>query len=99
MSRRSQIKAKLTRTVDPVQPPTATPEAIARPTTCPACGSTNRAPYAGHKQELDYAGEFEGRPYNKVVWRRTRCLDCGQARLDKSHELVAESRGETAQPD
>jgi hypothetical protein len=53
---------------------------------CKKCGSVNRAPYFNVRR-LDYAGVTpDGRTYKQVVWRRTRCLDCGQYRDDKSYE-------------
>jgi hypothetical protein len=53
------------------------------PAACPGCKSTRREPYRdGIVQTLDFGGEIETpegpRPYNRVVWRRTRCSDCGQ---------------------
>ncbi len=50
------------------------------------CGSTRRAPYSNVRTH-DCPGETpDGVAYSRVVWRRTRCLDCGQARDDKSFE-------------
>jgi len=53
--------------------------AISLPPACPACNSTNREAYKdGIVDERNIAGDIDGRPYNRVVWRRTRCIDCGQ---------------------
>ena len=55
-------------------------------TQCNACSSSNREPYFG-KIERGIAGVLsDGREYSHVVWRRTRCRDCGQARIDRSYE-------------
>jgi hypothetical protein len=53
---------------------------------CKSCGSTRRSQYV-NRREHEYSGTTsDGRPYTKVVWRRTRCLDCGQVRDDKTYE-------------
>ena len=53
---------------------------------CPSCGSLQREPYH-NVRTLDFAGIApDGRPFTRVVWRRTRCRDCGQARDDKTFE-------------
>jgi predicted Zn-ribbon and HTH transcriptional regulator len=59
------------------------PAADVLPSSCPKCGSTNREPYSGQPREFKYAGEHEGRPYTRIVYRSTRCRDCGQARVDR----------------
>jgi len=57
-------------------------------TRCRKCGSTDREPYFG-KRTLDYAGTTpDGKPYTRVVWRRTVCRSCGQHRMDKSYEYT-----------
>jgi ribosomal protein L32 len=61
--------------VEPPQPPPLSK--------CPKCGSTRRAPY-WQKVERAISGVKDGKLYSKVVWRRTKCLDCGQHRRDKS---------------
>jgi hypothetical protein len=75
-------------------PPIATPPAVTdqvnvqlvQPSRCRACGSTERSPYSNVRR-LDHAGLApDGRPYKQVVWRRTTCLKCNQARDDKSFE-------------
>jgi len=49
------------------------------PAACPVCNSTRRQPYKdGIVAEYYMTGEIDGRPYNRVIWRRTRCLDCDQ---------------------
>ena len=68
--------------------PAAEPRVVvdAEPRACPKCGSARRSGYA-HVRGFDYPGVLpSGRKYNRVVWRNCRCLDCGQVRVDRSHE-------------
>lgn len=66
-------------------------QSVAHVSRCKKCGSTRRAPYHGRK-ELSFAGlDKDAQPYTHVVWRRTACLDCGQARVDR----VTENRPQT----
>jgi hypothetical protein len=52
---------------------------------CPRCQSTRRAAYR-NPQRQEYAGvDAAGRPYTAIVRRRTRCLDCGLPRIDRTH--------------
>ena len=54
--------------------------AISLPAACPTCGSTRREPYReGVLNDQRIAGEIRGHIYNRVVWRNTRCADCGQS--------------------
>lgn len=53
--------------------------AVSLPAACPTCGSTRREPYqTGPVYEHFCDGVIDGRKYNRLVWRRTRCEDCGQ---------------------
>lgn len=53
---------------------------------CVKCGSTQRDGYY-HRQELEQSGtDAQGKPYTHVVWRRTKCLACGQHRVDRTYE-------------
>lgn len=64
----------------------------AMPSACRKCGSTNREKYWKTKV-LDAAGVTHDptpRPFNKIVLRWTRCADCGQIRIDRSHEFLPE---------
>lgn len=55
---------------------------------CQKCGSTDRTPYNRTTTiERQIAGEHDGQPFSHVVWRRTSCRNCGQARQDKTFEL------------
>lgn len=59
-----------------------TPEVEVIPSACPKCGSTNHAGYNSTK-ERDIAGTLrDGRTYRRIVWKRTKCLDCDQNRVD-----------------
>ena len=49
-------------------------------TTCPKCKSTSREGYSAIKT-MDLNG-------NKVSWKRTKCKDCGQRRMDKTIEAL-----------
>lgn len=56
---------------------------VCLPPACPTCGSTRREPYKSHVSEFRFEGTAQGpdgtaRRYNRVVWRPTKCLDCGQ---------------------
>lgn len=60
--------------------------AVAVPSRCNACGSTERGPYLG-KTELEFGGvDSEGRPFTHIVRRRVRCTNCEQQRIDVTRE-------------
>jgi len=85
--RRSKTQSARTRT--PGRPrPTAgpTPVVVVEPSRCKKCGSTDREHYS-HTTVRDIAGvRPDGMAYSKIFWRRTRCQNCGQARIDKTYE-------------
>lgn len=56
---------------------------------CKRCGSSRRRPYQSDPTTLRAGGTdpITGQPYTHVIWRRTSCLDCGQARIDKCYEF------------
>lgn len=56
---------------------------------CPRCESTRRSEYLD-RQLQEYSGTNLGRKYNRIVRRRTRCLDCGQLRIDRAFEFEPE---------
>ncbi len=58
------------------------------PSACPCCHSTKRKKYNGVVREMIHEGELNGVKYNRIQWKRTECLDCGQHRTDRIHELV-----------
>lgn len=64
---------------------------VCRPSRCRKCGSTNRTPYVGSPRVQQYAGVYDGQPYQRIVRRRTSCQDCGQARCDISYESDGEA--------
>jgi len=59
---------------------------VATVTHCRKCGSTNRAPYHNTVTH-SIRGSHADREYDTILYRRTKCSDCGQVRVDKSHEL------------
>lgn len=65
------------------------------PSRCRVCNSTRRADYE-HVQLIEGAGtDPQGRPYTAVELRPTRCLDCEQARMDRTWIYVPGEIGET----
>ena len=65
--------------------------AIVRPPQCPSCRSTDREPYRERPRVIRYSGVLPGAPpheYTHVIKRRTRCRNCGQARVDTWYENV-----------
>ena len=58
---------------------------IVEPSKCTKCGSSRRSNYL-NKRTLDLNGlRPDGTVYTSVTWRRTKCLDCGQMRDDKTY--------------
>jgi len=55
------------------------------PSRCRRCGSTRRGDYYG-KTEQAFRGKHNGQPFTHIVRRRTKCLDCGQTRIDRAYE-------------
>lgn len=63
----------------------ARPEVNVAPSACPSCGSTEREGYAGTKARK-LSGELpDGRRYQTVIWKPTKCRGCGQNRVDVYH--------------
>lgn len=52
-----------------------------QPSCCKKCGSTSRSDYEGRPDEHEQLTDTH---INVTIWRRTRCLDCGQWRKDRS---------------
>lgn len=67
------------------QPKKPTPEVVVTPSACPHCGSTDRDGYAGTKARKLTGVLADGRPYQTVVWKPTKCRGCGQNRTDVYH--------------
>lgn len=61
------------------------PPVTGEKTRCPACGSTDRDPYFATVEHA-IEGIRDGRPHTHIVWRRTKCRDCGQIRQDRCYE-------------
>jgi hypothetical protein len=53
---------------------------------CSKCQSTRRTAYQPNPIRKEIAGiDPVSGPYTAIVWRRTTCADCGQARIDRQH--------------
>jgi Zn ribbon nucleic-acid-binding protein len=50
---------------------------------CPKCGSSERTKYENPVRR-DYSGS--GLEFVAIIYRTTRCVDCGQARRDQEKE-------------
>jgi hypothetical protein len=61
------------------------PQSIGELTRCKRCDSTERTKYTTIK-DMPHQGLRDGKPYTRVVWRRTTCANCGQARVDQHYE-------------
>lgn len=62
------------------------------PSCCRKCGCTERTPYV-NAQEMAYGGVTgTGRQYTHIVWRSTRCVECGQGRRDRVFENRPEKK-------
>ncbi|WLD10473.1 hypothetical protein [Planctellipticum variicoloris] len=60
--------------------------AVAVPSRCNACGSTEREPYLD-RNDLEFAGvDSGGKAFTHIVRRRVRCAGCGQMRIDVTRE-------------
>lgn len=64
------------------------------PSRCKKCGSSRRSPYHNARYE-DYSGR--GLEFVGIYYRPCKCLDCGQARIDK--EPVYEAASQDASGD
>jgi predicted Zn-ribbon and HTH transcriptional regulator len=60
------------------------PEVEVTPSVCPGCGSTDREGYAGTRAR-NLTGILNGRPYRVVIWKPTKCRNCGKRRIDVYH--------------
>lgn len=63
---------------------TGIPQVSTVATQCSKCGSSRRDKYSGVRIQ-EHAGTFEGKQYTHIVRRWTKCLDCGQARVDREY--------------
>ena len=71
---------------------TASEPSHSQPTRCAKCFSTNREAYGKTPHVTFYHGtsRIDGKPYTRIIRRRTRCSDCGQGRVDMSYEFHPE---------
>lgn len=53
---------------------------------CPKCGSTERTNYNGTKEREIHGTLRDGTSYTHIVWKRCRCKQCGQSRVEIFHE-------------
>lgn len=59
---------------------------VIEPSKCPKCDHTERSNYRNTVIQ-DFAGILpDGRRYHRIIRRRTECLNCHQARIDKTYE-------------
>lgn len=61
-------------------------------TRCTKCDSTERVPYFGTVTRAISGLDPEGKVFTHVIWRRTRCKACGQARIDRHRENRSSDR-------
>jgi hypothetical protein len=65
--------------------------------------STDRTKYHNVKEMPMLGKTPAGKPFNIIVWRRTKCTCCGQIRVDRSYEMrsakasVAKPKSKTPQ--
>ena len=59
-------------------------EVVVTASACPHCGSTDREGYAGTRARK-LSGVLNGRPYKVVIWKPTKCRNCGKRRIDVFH--------------
>lgn len=67
------------------------PESVAGLTRCRACNSTERERYTNPRSVASCGIDPDGKPYNRITWRNTRCKNCGQVRVDKFYEQISEN--------
>lgn len=89
MPRKKATRKKATRTPEaPKQPAAINPVPASR---CRKCQSTRRTEYSNtRRREIDGVEPGTHKPFSAVVWRNCKCLDCGQARVDRTYEYTPE---------
>lgn len=83
MATRTTNQGRRGRPPGPAGPPPEQVESVL--TRCKNCGSTDRTRYE-NVREMEIGGVNDAGPYTHVVWRPTKCTNCGQARVDVAHE-------------
>ena len=60
---------------------------------CKKCLSTERTGYTAVRH-FDIAGvdSATGREFNRLTTKRTKCANCGQARLDRFREVIVKKK-------
>lgn len=66
-----------------------TESADVTPSRCPKCGSSARSKYL-NTQRRNFANA--GTEFIAINYRRCRCLDCGQTRVDREPEYPPEKK-------
>lgn len=66
------------------------PESTGVLTRCKRCGSTDRDRYTNPRTIQQSGIGPDGKPYNQITWRNTCCKSCGQVRVDKFYEQIAQ---------
>ena len=59
---------------------------------CPKCQSTDRDWYGAVTIQEYEGADPQGRPFNRIIKRRTRCANCGQIRIERTYELTSKSK-------
>jgi len=67
-----------------------------RPAICPNCNSANRKPFKdGIDRFIDYPViKFlpgDGFRYDRIVWRKSECIDCGQKLTVREYTMKPET--------
>lgn len=62
------------------------------PAACVRCHSTEREPYDKVRERAITGRTTDGHIYTHVVWRKTRCRACGQARIERHYEFRHEKK-------
>jgi hypothetical protein len=60
------------------------------------CNSTKRPQYERVERIYGSGNDPQGKPYTAVELRPTKCLDCGQARVDRTWIYLPGEIGEPA---
>lgn len=60
------------------------------PSACPMCSCTEREPYFAIRRLAVAGTSPSGVEYTQITWKRTRCKRCGQRRVDRVFESLAD---------